>query len=603
MGGRFGGQYITNDTVDTYTLPWGGVAVVRLLPTRLPNDPANPGVRLTPFRHSQDVNDVGDWIRCYHGVRNFGAGPDGNGVSFLINDPTDPTAAPKEESPAYVLYNAIDRAVKAKQEGRGWASLLIGGHNKGAQLSRPKPIYLANPLIMQHKEVVYNPPQGWGDAKPKIMIMSDSAGQALMNLANGIREDADPHDTDWTRVSTCGDLVGLGPGQGQYVTFYKSTEGDPRLRRQAVAQGGAQMANFGSAPAGGGGAGTGFATYCAFAEPVFQNQSADFSHLAQAIATKAIQWDQVLNFPSYEQQAHWIADKFEPDVICYAFQDFPEWIPARVAAANVARTQQAGHMMPVGGFVGGYVPPTQPAAGQPQMAGWGAAPVQPAATSLGGQAYIQTAVANAAAMAAVQQQTAAGVAVTQTAPVEAVPFLVDALAPDAAAQQLAAQQAAEHQATVAAYQQAAAQQAAAQQVAAQQLAAQQAAAQQLAAQQLAAQQAAYAQQAAAAAAQQAAAQQAAMPTGAVAANWGAPAANSAGTPQAGASMAGLAAGGIPVAVTQATVAASNAAQQPAAGFAMPTTMAPVAAPAATGQPMSRSQAALLAAQQAVQSQP
>ena len=583
MGGRFGGQYITNDTVDTYTLPWGGVAVVRLLPTRLPNDPANPGIRLTPFRHSQDVNDVGDWIRCYHGVRNFGAGPDGNGVSFLINDPTDPTAAPKEESPAYVLYNAIDRAVKAKQEQRGWASLLIGGHNKGAQLSRPKPIYVANPLIMQHKEVFHNPPQGWGpEAKPKIMIMSDSAGQALMNLANGIREDADPNDTDWTRVSTCGDLVGLGAGQGQYVTFYKSTEGDPRQRRQAVAQGGAQMANFGSAQAGGGGAGTGFATYCAFAEPVFQGQSADFSHLAPQIAAKAIQWDQVLNFPSYEQQAHWIADKFEPDVICYAFQDFPEWVPERVRTAYVARTQQAGHMAPVGGFVGGYSPPTQPAAGQPQMAGWGAAPAQPALT--GGQAYIQTAVANAAAMVAPQQQPA---------PIEAVPFITDALAPDAAAQQLAAQQiAAQQAAELAAYQQ---------QLAAQQAAAQQAAAQQFAAQQAANLQALVMQQAAAA-------QQATMPAGAVAANWGAPAVNAGVAPQTGSSMAGLAAGGIPVAVTQATVAASNAAQQPAAGFAMPTTMAPAlsppaAAPAAAGQPMSRSQAALLAAQQAVQPQP
>lgn len=591
MGGRFGGQYITNDTVDTYTLPWGGVATLRFLPTRLPNDPANPGVRLTPFRHSQDVNDVGDWIRCYHGVRNFGAGPDGNGVSFLINDPTDPTAAPKEESPAYVLYNAIDRAVKAKQEGRGWASLLIGGHNKGAQLSRPKPIYVANPLIMQHKEVVYNPPKGWGpDTKPQILIMSDSAGQALMNLANGIRENADPNDTDWTSVSTCGDLIGLGPGQGQYVTFYKSTEGDPRLRRQAVVQGGVQMANFGSAQAGGGGAGTGFATYCAFAEPVFQAQSADFSHLAPQLAAKAIQWDQVLNFPSYEQQAHWIADKFEPDVICYAFQDFPEWIPARVSAAHVARTQQAGNMMPVGGFVGGYTPPAQPAAAQSQMAGWGASPVQPAA--LGGQTYMQTAVANVAAMAAAQQQPVVGGVATPAAPTEANAFITDALGPDVAAQQLAgqqlaAQQAAEQQAALAAYQQAAAQQLASQQAAAQQ----------------AAQAAAYHQAMAAQQAQQAAAaQQAAMPAGVAAANWGAPAANAATVPQTGSSMAGLAAGGIPVAVTQATVAASNAAQQPAAGFAMPTTMAPAAAPAATGQPMSRSQAALLAAQQAVQSQ-
>ncbi len=589
MGGRFGGQYITNDTVDTYTLPWGGVATVRLLPTRLPPDPASPGVRLSPFRHSQDVNDVGDWIRCYHGVRNFGAGADGSGVSFLINDPTDPTAAPKEESPAYVLFNAVDRAVRAGQEGRGWAALLRGGQNKGPQLSRPKPIYLANPLVMQNKEVVYNPPQGWGDAKPRILIMSDSAGQALMNLANGIREDADPHDMDWSRVSTCGNLVGLEPGQGQYVTFYKSTEGDPRLRRQAATQGGTQLANFGASQGGGGAAqGTGFATFNAFAEPVFQGQSADFSHLAQMLVPKLIQWDQVLNFPSYEQQAHWIADKFEPDVICYAFQDYPEWIPARVAAANVARTQQAGNMVPVGGFVGGYVPPGQLAAGMPQAAGWGAAPAQ--ATALGGQAYIQNAVSNAAAMVAAQQQ-AAVVVPTTTAPIEAVPFITDALAPDPVATQLTAQQAAEQQAMLAS-QYAASQQAAAQQAAAQH-AAQQAAAQQAAAQQAAAQQAAYLQA-------MAAQQQAASQPGVVAANWGTQPANAAASPQAGPSMAGLAAGGIPVAVTQATVAASNVAQQPGAGFAMPTTMAPAAAPAASGQPLSRSQAALIAAQQAAQ---
>lgn len=555
MGGRYGGQYITNSTVDTYSPPWGGVSTIRILPTRVPAD--GGGVRLTPFRNSQDVNDVGDWVRCYFGVKSFGAGPDGNGVSFIVSDPADPTAPPKEESPPFVLFNAISSAIKSQQEQTGWASLLQGGHQKGAVLARPKPLYLVNALIMQHREQIYNPPKGWAqDAKPQIVVLSDSAGQALMNLANGIREDADPHDMDWTRVSKCGDLIGLGQGQGQFVTFYRSSDGDPRQRAvQMAAGGGAQRANFGAAAAQGGGGGTGFATYCAYADPAFLGTSADFSHMADYLAARTIQWDQVLTIPTFEQQAMWIADKFPPSAICYAFQDHPHWIPQRVMDAYLARTRQAGQMMPVNGFVGAYgaAAPQQFVQGQPQTAQWGATVGMPVTTpTTAGAAYLQTAVANAANMVAQQQpqQPQQPQQFVQEQPnaaaMGAVPFLVDALTTPTGSDQVV--------------------------------------------------QGAQVQQAAAV--QQAPVQQAA-PAGWGTAGQAVPQTQA----QPAASMTGMAAAaaGIPVAVTQATVAASNAAQQPAAGFAMPVVaQQPAAAVPPQHGGMSRSQAALMAAQQAAQ---
>lgn len=385
LGGRFGGQYIANDTVDIYSLPWGdGVsATVRLLPLRRPVDPANPSViQWTPFRYSQDVNDVGDWLRAYPGVRNFGADAEGRGVTFLIRDPFDPTAPPLEESPPVVVYNAINRAVDAGQDQGGWARLIKGGQNRAPVISKAGQIYLAQCLVMQHKQEIYSTlPKGWdATTKPQLLAMTSSAGTALMNLTNAIKQDADPHSTDWGSVCVNGNLVGLGSGEGMYVTFYKSTDPDPRTRQAAnVQQGTIRQANFSQAQqmlGAGGGARGGFASYAAVSDFGFMGMGADLSQYADALAARSIVWEQTLNFPTYEQQAAWISEKLPADVIMYAFQDRPEWISPRIRAAAAARTQQAGMMAPVGGFTAGFAAPLVGAVSQaamvpPAIASWG----------------------------------------------------------------------------------------------------------------------------------------------------------------------------------------------------------------------------------------
>jgi len=357
-GGRFGGQFmVDHNMVDLYRLAWGGGAcTVRFLPPKQSGaTPENP--LFEPYRLSAEPNAFGDWIRAYPAVTNFGRDASGGGASFLIRDVMDTHSPPVEESPPHILYNAVSNAVKNAQDQQGWAALLQGGTGRSAALPKPSMAFFAQVLVFQHKNVINHPPKGWVD-KPQLLSMTQSAAGQLQALMNAMLPGADPRTQDYQNSFVNGDMVSLEPGCGRFVTFWKGDEPDPRVARASAGQlngpaaWAAQAAQQGSGRAQGGSN----TSYACYAEDNFNGLDADFSSFKSQLVGQSIQWDTSLVFHDYEQQAQWIADKFPPSVILYAFHDHPEWIPDRVRQLAVAAMSVAGGGYGMPGVMHGMMP-------------------------------------------------------------------------------------------------------------------------------------------------------------------------------------------------------------------------------------------------------
>lgn len=341
----------------------GGATTIRLFPQK---SPENPQV-WDPYRWSADRSDFGDWIRCYPAIRNFGT----PGVTMLIHDQAEGTAD-VQMSPAWVLRRAIEQAVKNKQDQPGWAATLQGSTGKGAELPKPSSIYLVQCAIMAYKNKLNTPPRGAApDDNLVVFALSPSAGDAMIDMFNEIRPDYAGPDNDYENMFVHGDPVSLD--FGRYITFYKLGE-DPRQQTQQAAYGQQPNRNIADAFAGQtrgqqrfgrGGGDRDPIGYGCYIEPVFNGYTANWRGLEPLIGSRVRPWDEILHFPTYAEQAALIADKFPPQMITYAWREFPEWIPPHVQAAAVARTQ-----IPVHGFAGGYPDQQQQGYGQP-AAGYG----------------------------------------------------------------------------------------------------------------------------------------------------------------------------------------------------------------------------------------
>lgn len=430
MGQRQGKYVIKNNLADHWNPTYGdGVTTIRIFPQKNVDDPS--GSSWDPYRFSSEPGNFGDWIRRYPAVRNFGE----PGVTFIMADPADPTALDPQMLPAVVLFNAIDRAVANQQEQQGWAGMLRGGRGRGAQLSRPSEIYLVQCSVMQHKQQVYGPPKGFGpEDKLIVMELSGSAGVAMVTEMNKVVEGSQAPEGDYENQMVNGDPVSLDTGR--FVTFYKLADGDPRQRGQAASAGWSQprqgMGETGQAQEQIG--------YGCYLEPTMNNMPARLREYEETIAQKVRSWDEILWFPTIEEQAHLIADKFPPSAVMYAFRDRPEWIPETLKNRAVAQTVVAP---PENGWQPSQ--PSQPgqpgAAGSPAQPGWGAPPVgpqpagesqvtQPPATTLAAQpaAGFQGGFPEPAAAPSAQAPPAAAPPV-QSPPAEAPPAQPPAAAP------------------------------------------------------------------------------------------------------------------------------------------------------------------------------
>ena len=357
QGQRQGKYIIKNNLAQHWNPCWGdGVTVVRPFPARSYDNPQATTYEWQPYRYSQGNTDFGDWIRRYDAVRSFGD----PGVTMIISDPADPMALPPQQLPAWILYNAIDQAIKHGQEKPGWAMLMQGGTGRGAVLSRPSELYLIQCAIMQHKTEQYNPPKGFMDDKPVVLELSSNAGNGMIAEMNILNDGVQAQEGDWESLYLNGDPVSLD--FGRYVTFYRLADGDPRQRQQR-----SQQSNWNTQhqPGGQGRQHDPIGFGC-FMEKTFNGMEAHLRQHEQAIANMVLPWDDILWFPTVDEQALILSGSFPPEMIVYAWRDHPDWIPETIKNRAVA---QHAVNAPAGGWQQGW---TQP---QPGPQGFSAPPM------------------------------------------------------------------------------------------------------------------------------------------------------------------------------------------------------------------------------------
>jgi len=347
----------------------GGKTVIRIFPGKNPDDP----LAWDPFRFSNEPRQFGDWVRRYPAVRSMGD----SGVTFIIKDPLDESIQ-LEMTPAWVLFRAVDRLVAARKD-PGWGGYLKGGSGRGAQLPRPADVYLVQCCIAEHKGKPRTPYYGATDDKLVVMELGPSAGRALLELCDTVREGYTGPSDDYNAMYESGDII--NPAAGRYVTFYPLKDGDPRQQQAGVRSASEAFGQSGRSRSGGGGGGgqeeIGFGCYV---DDNYMGIPAAITGIEQQVRTKVRLWDDILRFPTLEEQAAMLATRFPPDMICYAWQDFPHWIPETVSAKARGRQSVAmgGYGGPAGGQGGfgdppaGFVPPQPQLPQQPPQGGFGA---------------------------------------------------------------------------------------------------------------------------------------------------------------------------------------------------------------------------------------
>lgn len=367
-GFRTGNHLLRPGVADIWQLGFEkGPSTFRILPGLNPlrNEPNQP--YFDPYRFSandeQDALGLGDFIRVYPACRGFGDPQ----VTFIHMDPSD-ASGDQQMTPGWVLYRAIDRAVAAGQDRPGWAALLRGGRGRGAQLPRPGYVYLTQVVVMSHNGQIERQPRGLAE-KTIVLELGQSAGMALAAELKAEREgfNGDPNDMENRYLN--GDPVSLN--LGRFVTFFTKSQGDPRqVQQQQVGSWNMAVAPQ-MGPQGRGGQGNMEPKgYGCFMEPTFGNPPfpANLAQFEAAVRARVLPWDDILQFPTIEQQAAYLADKFPPEVIDYAWREHRHWI-----SEDVQRRIVSAVSAQVPGFPPGYAGyPQQGAPGQFQQPMYGA---------------------------------------------------------------------------------------------------------------------------------------------------------------------------------------------------------------------------------------
>jgi len=313
--------------------------VLRILPC-LSHDRSN----WEPYRYSLAARDFGDWIRVYPAVRSFG---ENGGVTFLLADTALDPNYDVHRNPCVILRDAVQKAIKNKQERPGWASLIQGSSNRAAPLGRHSDVYICRAAIFRLKDedkaTAEKAPLGLGNNDlPMFLEMSDSAGRALIDLLE-VRNDnyqvPTDGDIDFDQAYECGDVVSLD--KGGFVHFYQDGY-DPRQKQaQQQASSGPRTIAVGS-NRGGSRQNEPAKRFCCFVDKVWNNYSANLDDpaLEDMIRRKDRPWEDCLSFMDHATQARVLQerDTFPADLFLYAWQDHKEWIIQRTKDRAVSST-------------------------------------------------------------------------------------------------------------------------------------------------------------------------------------------------------------------------------------------------------------------------
>jgi len=356
------GMHILNDNAgcQIYRPTWNGTRTIfRPFPGK---DPENLAA-WDPFRLSDEDRDFGDWIRRYDMAFSIG----NPGITFVMKDPRDGTLD-DQQNPVWMLYRSIQQAVKAGTGHPSWNPLVFGGAGRAAPLSSPKDGYIMQGILMEHKSQPQNPPRGClPDHQPVVLLMSQSAGQALMDK---LGERDDQGNWRWP------DLTSLDAGM--FVQFHQAGT-------QAQPQGGAPR-QMGATTVGGGGVAEN--RYEVEFLELYSGISPTFEGIHGLAESHVRPWDEIVRIPTIEDQVRMLCGAGIPaTAIVYALGDvYQEFIPQHIFdQARAQNTQTTVPFQSVASEGGGTPNPMQSQEAPSPMGASPAAtqqdPAMPAATT------------------------------------------------------------------------------------------------------------------------------------------------------------------------------------------------------------------------------
>jgi len=261
-----------------------GNTVVRPLP--VPDGSGN----WSPYRKSFDSPvDFGDWIRGYQVAK---VGEDR--IVFIIHNPV---LGPLQmtQSPVHLLRRKIFTAVNEGAAPKTWLNFVSTRHLQGADARRellvPKPtdVVFCQVLLLQHGNTKYDPTEQLTTGKSIIMMFPKSAARSLIEKLSMTNQEDN---------YIFNDIIDFKNGAFIIITRTADT-----------------------------------ATYQVDIKYLYDKMRANIAKDAVSLLSKKLKpWDEILYFPSPEEQVALLCDSGLPaDILVYAFHDiYPDAIPKRI---------------------------------------------------------------------------------------------------------------------------------------------------------------------------------------------------------------------------------------------------------------------------------
>lgn len=312
-----------------------------------------------PMRDPNADGDMNftDWIRRYDVACAIGPAKQW----WITCDPSDPEAVASQfNNPMWMLYNAINAAIRSGQCDPAWFPLTQGSKQGRAALTKPDDVYFCRALVMQHGDKLFNPPAGLSPQDPLVILaLPRSAGNALVQKLN-------ERHPDGSYVH--GDILDMN--YGMFLDIKQ--EGTPAIGQAAQ--------QVGMMTIGGGGNDRDAMRYEIDLLPAFNNCGPQLSAFVQQFAQRWVSWDDLLEFPTLEEQVQLICSCGLPgNMIMYALGELygnsiPEFVrssamqPRGFAGGVPGFPQPQGYGQPMmGQSMMGQPTMGAPAMGQPMM--------------------------------------------------------------------------------------------------------------------------------------------------------------------------------------------------------------------------------------------
>jgi hypothetical protein len=296
------------------------------------------------FRTGTGKGEYGRWIYSAWAARAIGE----PAITFFLcsdKDVQDKGYDPRQH-PVTMLYNAIYWAV---DEGNAhvkahWAPMVTSKQRK--VIKKPGPMFLVQCLVYGRGEKIYDPPMGTDDGEKVVCFdLASDGGKCLRALLDQRKGDEDSDgseegSTNFADYYKYGDITAFDAGK--FVQLYPATHNPNRDAGPAPAQGPRRSLSRAAVAEGRGRA--------------QQKQDEDRERigydvtildeyqgwepgiepdLAEAIAPRIYPWPEIVKVPDHKTAASYLwsrmrfGGELKLDVLLYAWQDHPEWLPAK----------------------------------------------------------------------------------------------------------------------------------------------------------------------------------------------------------------------------------------------------------------------------------